>query len=272
MEQKENFGSLAELDSYLLTIKKDEVVVPTEEPVVDPDIVDEIPDLDDLDDEEVAEEVEEVVEEPKPQEPEVKHKRTKQEKEEYSFAKLRKEASENKKLFEERDALIRQLMKEGGFSEYDEFKKALTTQLSAKEMKEKGYTPEQYSELEALRAENKRIADELASRTKREVYDKASKFDGLVQTYADKADMTKTEVYSTLEGMGYNVETLLAQPNPEVLLKGALADKLGKPVQEVVKKKVDTKKLTPAGDQKPGLSIDDILKSDLSDYKQRRGL
>lgn len=276
---KEEFTNLAELDSYLLTLKGDKA---SESPVdeVNNDVIEDVAELDDkeagddkeqeelldLEDLEDEEEVEEPKEEPKP-----KPKRTKEEKADYKFAQLRKEAHDAKKALEDREEIVRALMKEAGIADYEAFKQAIKENLSEKEMKQKGYTKEQFSELEQLRQEKARLERELNDRTTVEVRTKAQRFDNLVESYSDRVNMTKTEVYDILAESGYSIETLLAQPNPELLIKGALADKLiqSKPEEP---KRTETKRFV-SGEKKDNgkLTVDDLVKQDLDDFKKRKG-
>ena len=275
---KEEFTNLAELDSYLLTLKGDN----TSEPPVDEvkeDVVEDVAELDDKEsgDDKEQEELldledldDEEQEEPK-EEPKVKPKRTKEEKADYKFAQLRKEAHDYKKALEDREEIMNALMKEAGISDYESFKQAIKENLSEKEMKQKGYTKEQYSELEQLRQEKARLERELNERSSVEVRSKAQTFNSLVATYSDKANMTPKEVYDILAEAGYSVETLLAQPNPELLIKGALADRLipSKPAEP---KRTETKRFV-SGEKADNskMTVDDLVKQDLDDFKKRKG-
>lgn len=275
---KEEFTNLAELDSYLLTLKGDKT---SESPVdeVKDDVVEDVAELDDKEagDDKEQEELldledldDEEQEEPK-EEPKAKPKRTKEEKADYKFAQLRKEAHDAKKAFEDREEIVRALMKEAGIADYEAFKQAIKENLSEKEMKQKGYTKEQFSELEQLRQDKARLERELNDRTTVEVRTKAQRFDNLVESYSDKVNMTKTEVYEILAESGYSIETLLAQPNPELLIKGALADKLiqSKPEEP---KRTETKRFV-SGEKKDNgkLTVEDLVKQDLDDFKKRKG-
>lgn len=275
---KEEFTNLAELDSYLLTLKGDKT---SESPVdeVKDDVVEDVAELDDKEtgDDKEQEELldledldDEEQEEPK-EEPKAKPRRTKEEKADYKFAQLRKEAHDAKKALEDREEIVRALMKEAGIADYEAFKQAIKENLSEKEMKQKGYTKEQFSELEQLRQDKARLERELNDRTTVEVRTKAQRFDNLVESYSDRVNMTKTEVYEILAESGYSIETLLAQPNPELLIKGALADKLiqSKPEEP---KRTETKRFV-SGEKKDNgkLTVEDLVKQDLDDFKKRKG-
>lgn len=279
MSEKE-FTSVDELDEFLqkefkiegvedtdgLNIEVEETI---EEIEAEAEEDEEISETDDESEElEVSDDDEEEVEEveaPKPA------KRSKDDKRDYAFSKLRKEAADAKKALEDYNALVSRLMREAGYSDYNEFKKAVDHQLSEKEMKEKGYTKEQYNELEMLRRKNKELEESLSQTANRERYDRARSFDATVNKYAQEYRVSAKEIYDTLEKTGYNVETLLAQPNPEILIKGVLADK-ARPAAKPAKKSVDTEKLS-AGDAKSSeIDIDELIKKELAEYKSRKGL
>jgi hypothetical protein len=275
MEKK--FTSVEELDSYLeenfkvdgveIDEESDPMKVETEDTIEDLEVEeDDDAELVSEDDEETEEDEEGVEEEaPKPA------KRSKEEKRDYAFSKLRKEASDAKKAAEEYNHLVTRLMKEAGYSDYSEFKNAVDQQLSEKEMKAKGYTKEQYSEIENLRRQNKELNDALEQRSNREKYERARSFDSTVSRYADEYKMSAKDIYENLEKLGYTADMLLAQPNPEILIKGLLVDK-AKPAPKPAKKSVDTEKLSAGATKTTGVDLDELIKKDLAEYKSRKGL
>lgn len=216
-----------------------------------------------------------------PEEPTSKHvKRTPEEKQSYAWKKMRdneKEAKHAKAIAEqalaEKDAVLTRLMKEAGYSDYNEFKVAVDKQLSAKEMKEKGYTQEQFSEIEQLRKENEQLKKSVDTQNQRTYQERARSFDSLVQKYSKDASTTAKAVYDQLGAEGYTVETLLGLPNPELLIKGLLSDKL--PTKEVVKpvkRTVDTKPHHSGQAQDGPITMDDLIKQDMAEYSRRRGV
>lgn len=267
MSEKE-FTSISEMDSFFESNKVEQKETPE---ATEDEVVDEIPDLDEAEEvEDVELEDEEVDEEEVEDEPAQKTKPSKEEKRDYAFSKLRKEATDAKRAYEERDALVQRLMKEAGYSDYSKFKEALDKQFSDKEMKDKGYTKEQYSEVEQLKQRTKELEEQLDMTTKRELATKAQNFDSMVKSYASQFKVNPNEIYNTLDASGYTAELLLNLPNPEVLIRGVLADKV-KPVEKPLKKAVDTEKLPSGSAQKSDVSIEDLLKADLDAYKARKG-
>lgn len=203
-------------------------------------------------------------------------KKTPEQKQREALIKMRQANSEIKKKFhevestkQEYEALLNRLMKEAGYDNYGAFKDALSQQLTQKEMKEKGYTKEQFDEVDRLRKELAQRDAELKSRQTAEQQAQAMRFDGTVKEYAKRAGVTSKYVYDQLDSLGYDVNTLLAQPNPEILIKGLLADRL---VAEKQKKRVDTEKLSPAPTKESdAIDIDALIKAEMEAYKARKG-
>lgn len=277
---EKKFTSVDELDDFLNEEFKidgvedaDSLNIEVEETIEE--IEAEVEEVDeDSSEEEVSEELEDSEEEVEDEEETEKPKptkRSKEDKRDYAFSKLRKEASEAKKALEDYNELVTRLMKEAGYSDYKEFKNAVDQQLSEKEMKAKGYTKEQYDELEMLRRKNKELEEAVINNENKKRFERARDFDAAVNRYAQEYRVSAKEIYENLEKIGYNADTLLAQPNPEILIKGVLADKI-KPVAKPAKKSVDTEKLS-AGDAKSSeIDIDELIKKELAEYKSRKGL
>ncbi len=281
MEKK--FASVEELDGYLdENFKVDGVELDADSDSLDIEVTETVEELEvqededgvisqDDDDEEFDSAVNKEDEEPEEDEPQKPAKRSKEEKRDYAFSKLRKEASDAKKSADEYNALVTRLMKEAGYSDYNEFKNAVDQQLSEKEMKAKGYTKEQYTEIEKLRKQNQELNEALEQRSNRDKYERARSFDSTVNKYAQDYKIPAKEIYENLEQLGYTAEMLLAQPNPEILLKGLLVDK-AKPAPKPAKKSVDTEKLTAGDTKTTGVDMDELIKRELAEYKSRKGL
>ncbi len=266
-----DFTSIEELDSFFEEKKEDVKEEVKEEDNTPEEAEDDIPEELFEEEKEDSEEVDESLEgDDAPEEETPPKKPTKEEKRDYTFGKLRKEAAEAKKAFEEQNALIQRLMREAGYDDYNQFKEALDSQLSEKEMKAKGYTKEQYNEVENLRQRTKELEAQLDMTAKREMATKASAFNEVVKSYATMYKVTSKEVYELLDDSGFTVEQLLSLPKPEVLIRGVLADK-AKPAEKPAKKAVDTEKLPSGGKPKGEFSIEDLLKAELDEYKVRKG-
>lgn len=270
---EKDFTSVEEMDKFFETNKVESEPTSDEETQEEPEVVDEVPDLEEPEEneeEESEETTEEEEEDEEEVEPEPQKKPSKEEKRDYAFSKLRKEKDEAKKAYEEQNALVQRLMREAGYNDYASFKDAVDKQFSEKEMKDKGYTKEQYNEVEELRKHNKELEEKLEATNRQQIANKAQGFDTLVKSYAGQYKTTAKEIYDALDNSGFTAEMLLNLPNPEVLIRGVLADKV-KPVEKPAKKAVDTEKL-PSGSTKKEFNLDELLQEDFAEYKKRKGL
>lgn len=289
MENKQD--SISALDEALLK----EFSTP-DEPADEPkdeeeDVVDESEDTEDDetededDDSEDEPDDEEIDDEPSE---EVKETLKKEKQKNFEFGRLRKEKAEAQRLaselaskVEDQGEILNRLMKEAGYDKYDEFKQAVTTQLKQKEMKEKGYSEEQFEELETMRKKMQEFEKKETESHKNEMAQRAKSFDDTVRSFAETNKMGKDgvkKIYDSLEQAGYNLDILLAQPKPEILIKGVMSDYLkDSSVQEYLNKKA-TRKTVDSGkirsekleDTLESLQ-DEEIKRDLDAYKKRRG-
>lgn len=255
-------------------------------------------DLEEVEVEEVVEEVEdtedELEEEEEPEEkaveePEKPVKRTPESKKEYAFDKLRKENVETKRalaekeaILQDREATVQRLMREAGYEDYVEFKTAMEKELAQKEREEKGWTDKQYAEVESIRKRNKELEEEHNKVSQRVVADKANTFDTHVREFATKYNLGEkgvNTVYGELEKAGYNLEMILAQPKPDVLIKGIMAEYIEQNAVSTHISKKATRKVvdegraitTPNGESDKGAQAEEMLKQDLADYRKRFG-
>ena len=272
------FTSVAELDSFFENNKVEATKVEEAEEIsTDMEVVEEIPVIEeeeivekDEEDEAQEDEEDDEVEDKKVGEPESKSKKpTKAEKQDYAFAEMRRKKGEAEKALEERDQLVQRLMKEAGYTDYESFKSALDKQFSEKEMKAKGYTQEQFDEVAKLKQQNEELQKKLLVTEQQEKVSKANSFDTLVKTYANDYKTTAKEIYEELDKTGFTVEMLLSLKNPEVLIRGILADKTK--VVKPEKKAVDKTKLPSSTSSKGAFDIDELLKADFAEYTKRKG-
>lgn len=287
--ERDNFTSVAELDAFLNEefSAKEETV---EEPVVEEEAVEEEeetleesePDAEETSEEE--EEQEPVVEEPQ------KPKRTKEEKRDYAFEKLRKAKAEaeaeKSSALQEKEAyerVLKTLMKESGYTDFDEFKTAVEKQMMSKEIEERGITEEEYKQERALKDREARLQAKEEELSKREYAERARKFDDEVRTFATQYELGEKGVdaiYKALESEGYTAKELIEARKPSVLIKGAMVDLIKqKTVSEHIdtkatRKRLDSGKLTGVVPEKSVEQLQaEMLKKDLQDYENRkRGL
>lgn len=206
-------------------------------------------------------------------------KPTKEEKANHAFAQLRKEASENKRKAEEYDAVLTKLMKESGYKDFDSFKEAVEKQFDEKERKEKGYSEQEYSRLKEIEAREKRLQEKEKVMSEKEYNSKAYAFDQAVRKYSQEYGLGEdgpSRVYQTLEKEGYTAEMLVAQPKPDLLIKGVMADDIARIRAErrqvkKANKTVDTKKITTRSQEDDLASQqEELFKQEMRDYEKRK--
>lgn len=231
-------------------------------------------DTDEAEDEEDEKEVEEPQEKP--------NKRTPDEKKEYAFAKLRKEATEAKKFAEEAerksrdyDTVLKSLMKEAGYSDFEEFKRDVEAQVSERERTKLGYTPEEYGKIKSLEQREKELNEKEEKIRQQDFASKAKRFDETVRSYSEKYGLGEkgvAGVYKELQDSGYTPEMLLSMPNPELLIKGTMADFISQnpSAQSTNKKSVDTKKLHTKITDTGSDDLEKLLKKELREYELRK--
>ena len=279
----DNFNSVEDIDNMLdqeFGID-DSIETPTDESSQDVDVTDEVSTETEPETEAEDESSQENIEGPENgttdqgEKPENNDKPNADAKKEYAFAQIRRERDELKSQLGEADKnanILKQLAAQYGYDNVDEFYEAHENARIAKEAKEKGYDPEMYKQLQDS---NKRIAELEKAERERNLLVSAEKF----KTAVDKAvvdynlgDDGATEIFNELEKAGYDVTTILKLPNPDIVIKGVLADKIAKmSEQKQIEKlnKLDTiadGRHSDMSDNK-SFNIDDFIEKDLEDYK-----
>lgn len=228
------------------------------------------------------EDEEEEEEEPQPKETPKPKKPSPDEKRNYAFGKIRKELTEKEKALADREETLNLLLKESGFNNYDEFRDALKAKVAQDEKAKMGYTDEQFAEVQRLRERNKQLEEFEKQVSKTETANRAKQFDGEVRSFAEKyhlGDKGVAQIYDELQKSGYTVQTLLSLPNPQVLIKGIMADQIENLAvathitKKATRKAVDGERLiaTPNADDNLKAQQDKMLKDDLADYRKRFG-
>lgn len=255
-----------------------------------------IKDEDDLDDEEVdlnitedeeVEEIEEVdkepeeIEEPEKTEETVEDKSepktfTKDEQKEYNFKNLR---LENSKLKEETQRLaqeaefVKQLALQNGYTDVEAFKADLKEAQMLKEAQTKGIDPAQYKETMELKEKVAKLEEQSKMQ---EVQEKALNFKSAVLEAVNEYELGEggqKEILDRLENAGFTVESILALPNPKIVIDGVLADiiKTNSVQAQLAKiekqsKVADTRHDDSGVDTK--VTLDDLVKSEIEEYKK----
>lgn len=197
-------------------------------------------------------------------------------KKDYSFAQLRKENSEFKaknKELSANDEFLRAIAAQYGYDDVEDFKRVYEDTRIQKEAREKGYDPVLYKQLQDS---NRRIEELEKQNQEAKLMEKASKFKSSMEKVISDFnldDSSRDEIFSKLEESGYTVDTLLSLPNPEVVIKGVLSDKIAEFARQKEISKLET--LDSLTDEKhdgvssgKSLSLDDIIKAEMEDYRK----
>ena len=196
-------------------------------------------------------------------------------KKEFAFSKMRKENSDLKNQLNEKNAeseFLNRLAAQYGYTDVKKFQEDYEKARVQKEAKEKGIDPVLYAQLQES---NKRIAELESKQKETELMNKANSFkiavDKAVEDY-NLGENGRNEIFNKLEESGFTVDTLLAIPNPEILIKGVLSDKIAEFSKQ---KQIDKlEKLVNLSDDKhngvvtsDSLTLDDIIAKEMKQYK-----
>lgn len=197
-------------------------------------------------------------------------------KKDYSFAQLRKENSEFKaknKELSANDEFLRAIAAQYGYDDVEDFKRVYEDTRIQKEAKEKGYDPVLYKQLQES---NRRIEQLEKKNQEATLMKKATDFKSSMEKVISDFNLgesARDEIFSKLEESGYTVDTLLSLPNPEVVIKGVLSDKIAEFARQKEISKLET--LDSLTDEKhdgvssgKSLSLDDIIKAEMEDYRK----
>lgn len=196
-------------------------------------------------------------------------------KKEFAFSKMRKENSDLKNQLNESKAeteFLNKLAAQYGYTDVKKFQADYEKARVQQEAKDKGLDPVLYSQLQES---NKRIAELENKQKEAELMNKANNFkiavDKAVADY-NLGEDGRTEIFNKLEEAGFSVDTLLSIPNPEILIKGVLSDKIAEFSKQKQIDKLET--LDNLSDEKhngvqsnDSVSLDDIIAKEMKQYK-----
>lgn len=196
-------------------------------------------------------------------------------KKEFAFSKMRKENSDLKNQLNESKAeteFLNKLAAQYGYTDVKKFQADYEKARVQQEAKDKGLDPVLYSQLQES---NKRIAELESKQKEAELMNKANNFkiavDKAVADY-NLGENGRNEIFNKLEEAGFSVDTLLSIPNPEILIKGVLSDKIAEFSKQKQIDKLET--LDNLSDEKhngvqsnDGVSLDDIIAKEMKQYK-----
>ena len=196
-------------------------------------------------------------------------------KKEFAFSKMRKENSDLKNQLNEKNAeteFLNRLAAQYGYTDVKKFQADYEKARVQQEAKDKGLDPVLYSQLQES---NKRIAELEKKQSEAELLNKANNFkiavDKAVVDY-NLGEDGRNEIFNKLEEAGFSVDTLLTIPNPEILIKGILSDKIAEFSKQ---KQIDKlEKLDNLSDDKHNgevpdvnVTLDDIIAKEMKQYK-----
>lgn len=198
-----------------------------------------------------------------------------EDKKDFAFSKIRKENSDLKNQLNEKNAeseFLSKLAAQYGYTDVKKFQEDYEKARVEKEAKDKGLDPVLYAQLQAS---NKRIAELENKQKEAELVTKANNF----KTCVDKAvadynlgENGRNEIFNKLEEAGFSVDDLLTIPNPEILIKGILSDKIAELSKQKQIDKLEA--LDNLSDDKhngvesdDSLSLDDIIAKEMKQYK-----
>lgn len=196
-------------------------------------------------------------------------------KKEFAFSKMRKENSDLRNQLNEKNAeteFLNKLAAQYGYTDVKKFQADYEKARVQQEAKDKGLDPILYSQLQES---NKRIAELEKKQSETELMNKAANFKNAVdKAVADYnlGEDGRNEIFNKLEEAGFSVDTLLTIPNPEILIKGVLSDKIAEFSKQKQIDKLET--LDNLSDDKHNgsetssdITLDDIIAKEMKQYK-----
>ena len=196
-------------------------------------------------------------------------------KKEFAFSKIRKENSDLKNQLNQKNEeseFLSRMAAQYGYTDVKKFQADYEKARTEQEAKNKGLDPVLYAQLQES---NRRIAELEQKQKETELVNKAANFKSAVdKAVADYnlGEDGRNEIFNKLEEAGFSVDTLLEIPNPEILIKGILSDKIA----ELSKQKQIDKlsNLDSISDDKhtgsassDSLSLDELIAKEMKQYK-----
>lgn len=197
-------------------------------------------------------------------------------KKEFAFSKIRKENSDLKalnKTLSTRDEALKKIASNYGYDDVDKFLEAYENARVVQEAKDKGYDPVLYKQLQDT---NKRLEQLEKERQENNLMSRANAFknavDKAISEYNLDEEEGRNEIFSRLEEYGYTVDSILSLPNPEILIKGVLSDKIAEiSKQKQIEKMEDLDNLSDekhdGNSTTKTMSLDDLIAQDIKEYK-----
>lgn len=197
-------------------------------------------------------------------------KPSKEDQKEFNFAQMRQENSRLKRV----EKTVAEMAKKRGYDNLDKFIEDLTVADDTLEGQKLGIDPTTYREIMKYKRENEELKQQInESKFEKSVSNLRSSLDEVIGELelGDSQEATNL-IMGRLEKEGYTVEQLLGSPNPKILIKGVLDDKIQEKITQNQVKKME--KLNKVADDKHigntakgKKSLDDIIAQEMKEYK-----
>lgn len=196
-------------------------------------------------------------------------------KKEFAFSKIRKENSDLKNQLNQKNEeseFLSRMAAQYGYTDVKKFQADYEKARIEQEAKNKGLDPVLYAQLQES---NRRIAELEQKQKETELVNKAANFKSAVDKAVSDYNLGedgRNEIFNKLEEAGFSVDTLLEIPNPEILIKGILSDKIAEMSKQTQIDKME--KLDSLSDDKhtgsasnDSFSLDELIAKEMKQYK-----
>lgn len=206
-----------------------------------------------------------------------KVKHTKDEQQKFAFAKLNKERSDALAKAKEYEDIFNDLAKMYNFPDAESYKNQLKKAMDASNAKKQGISPEIYHKLQEQEAQINRLNAQNDMQMKQAKVNRFQKaLDGVVKEYNfNQEDIDG--MFDNLQKAGYTVDTLLQQPNPDLIIRGAFMSKINertiqnqRELEAQSSKGVDTTKYN-SHETTPTYDLDADVMANLKEYADSMG-
>lgn len=224
-----------------------------------------------------SEEVEQVTEEKPIDDQKSKVKHTKDEQRDFAFAKLNRERSDALAKAKEYEDMFNDLARMAGFSDVNSYKAQLKQAMDAKNAQKQGISPEVYRKLQEQEAQINRLnTQNIIQIQQARVNNFQKALDDVVKEY-NFSQEDVNDMFDNLQKAGYTVDTLLQQPNPDLIIRGAFMSKINertvqnqRELEAKASKGVDTTK-HDSNESAPAYDLDADVMASLKEYADSMG-
>jgi len=192
-----------------------------------------------------------------------------------AFADMRAKLKAAEEAFTKEASLLERLAKASGFSDVEAYKKALEDKIIEQEAKAKGVEPKVIKEIEERDAKIKALeAKDVERETQAKLHEFVQTIDKVVTEYGlDK--VAGKQLIEQFEKDGYTLETLLAVPHYEYLIKGALSGQVLAKQTAVAEQKAKVDGMDTVAIPNSAVaakSLDEMLDEEMKVYAKERNL